>query len=238
MLKSKPNELKTKTLNFLVTECKEVEVNGVSCFEFKGHASTFGDIDLGDDVCTSGCFEESLIKRTPKLLWQHKMSEPLGVFKACREDDKGLYVEGVMPKEDTFVSGRVVPQMKVGSINSMSIGYNTVDSEIIKSEDGRMVRLLKKVDLWEISLVTFPMNENAEVTDIKGNDDSLPYKNILEVSKLLKTKFTKSESDDIIFSIKKLCSCNESKVNPCNEEILTSELEAYFAELKKLKKEI
>ena len=139
-------------------------------FQFEGHASTFGNVDLGDDVIERGAFTESLKKRMPKLLWQHDMREPLGIFIEAFEDAKGLFVRGKMPKDDKFVSERVIPQMKIGSITSMSIGFSVNDFEL---KDG--IRILKALNLFEASLVTFPMNEQATVTGMKA---ATPFKDL------------------------------------------------------------
>ena len=81
----------------------------------------------------------------------------------AREDAKGLFVKGIMPKDDTFVSGRVIPQMKSGSVSDMSIGFMIKDYDI---KEG--VRYLKEVSLLETSLVTIPMNPEANVTGFKN----------------------------------------------------------------------
>jgi len=120
-------------------------------FYFEGFASTFGNTDLGDDVVVAGAFTESLAKRKPKLLWQHDMDDPLGVFTAVEETPQGLKVTGKMPKADTLVAGRVMPQMKVGSVDSMSIGFSLGSSDWYM-KDG--IRYITKATLWEISLVT------------------------------------------------------------------------------------
>lgn len=138
---------------------------------FEGYASTFGNRDYGDDIVMSGAFLETIAelmasKRTGKLpaLWQHDTEVPVGSYTEFREDGHGLFVKGRLPKADTFVSGRVVPQMKAESVTCMSIGYSTLDYVI---EGG--VRLLKKLKLWEISLVTTPMNPMAHITGLKSN---------------------------------------------------------------------
>jgi len=146
-------------------------------FIFEGYASTFGNVDLGDDVVVSGAFTETVAelmasKKTGKLpaLWQHDCDEPVGSYTDLREDSRGLFVKGRLPKADTFVSGRVVPQMKAESISSMSIGYGVVDYAI---ESGK--RLLKKLKLYEISLVTMPMNPEAVITDMKS---AVPFQDL------------------------------------------------------------
>lgn len=150
-------------------EVKEITEDG-DYFIFEGYASTFGNVDRGLDVVMPGAFLETIAElmssaKAGKLpaLWQHNSDMPIGSYTEFREDSHGLFVKGRLPKSDTFVSGRVVPQMKVGSISCMSIGYSTLDYII---EAG--VRVLKKLKLWEISLVTTPMNPLAEITGFKS----------------------------------------------------------------------
>ena len=129
-------------------------------FYFEAYLSTFGNKDRGDDVVERGAFIESLKVHTPILLAFHNTDEPAGIFESLVEDEVGLFVKGKMPKRDTYVSGRLIPQMLIGSIKFMSIGYS------VWEQDGSMeisngVRHLKKVFLWEGSLVTIPMNDQA-----------------------------------------------------------------------------
>lgn len=130
---------------------------------FEGLASTFGNKDFGDDVIEHGAFTETLKKITPTILWQHDMRDPIGMPMTLEEIQEGLFVKARMPKEDTLVSGRVAPQMRVGSIKSMSIGFSVEEFEI---KDG--IRFIQKLTLWEISLVTLPMNNKAKVTNFKS----------------------------------------------------------------------
>jgi hypothetical protein len=158
--------------NLMFVEMKEMKFGEIEdkatnskYFEFEGYLSTFGNKDLGDDICVQGCFADSLKERTPKLLFQHDWNQPVGIFTECREDQKGLFVKGKMPLEDTTVSGKIAPQMKIGSINSMSIGYRTKVAEY-DHETG--IRKLIKVDLWEGSIVTLPMNPEARIEFVKS----------------------------------------------------------------------
>ena len=137
-------------------------------FYFEGYASTFNDVDNHDDMVVRGAFVDSLQIKMPVMLWQHDQTMPIGVYMEAREDEHGLYVKGKMPKEDTFVCGRVMPQMKVGSVRKMSIGYYAIEREY-KGD----IRVLKKVMLEEISLVTLPSNENADVVSMKSLKDVL-----------------------------------------------------------------
>ena len=138
---------------------------------FEGYASTFNNVDRGLDAVMPGAFRETINElmasnRAGKLpaLWQHDTEMPVGSYTELREDTRGLFVRGRLPKSDTFVSGRVIPQLKAESVTCMSIGYSTLDYVI---EAG--VRLLKTLKLWEISLVTTPMNPLAEITGLKSN---------------------------------------------------------------------
>ena len=141
-------------------EMKSFEEDG-DFFSFEGYLSTFGNEDRGGDVVNKGAFVDSLKEHMPSLLWMHKTDEPVGVFDSMVEDDIGLYVKGRMPKDDDFVLKRVMPQMKIGSIKSMSIGYSAYGKDGISYDKG--VRQLNKLFLWEGSLVTIPMNEMATI---------------------------------------------------------------------------
>lgn len=131
---------------------------------FEGYASTFGNVDAGYDVVMPGAFAQSLkVRPAPaiKMLWQHDPAQPIGVWHAVSEDTKGLHVKG------TLLIGQGVPRadearalMKAGVIDSMSIGFKTLEADFDKSG----VRQLKEIGLYEISLVTFPMNDQAVVT--------------------------------------------------------------------------
>lgn len=189
--KTKMQHLKTA---FNMTEKKTVNIDGTDYFTFKGYASTFGNIDRDDEVMTSGCFRKFLSEHTPSMLWQHKMSEPLGVYTVVREDEKGLYVEGQMPLDDDFVRGRVMPQMKAGSVRAMSIGF-TVDEYTYNKEQDLVY--FNEVKLWEISLVTIPANAQAVVTSVKSLEEVASIK---ELNQLLKMYGISDRKCNIIIS--------------------------------------
>lgn len=174
-------------------------------FHLKGYASTFGNVDHGKDIVMKGAFLNSIEKfnqgtKKVKVLWQHNHKEPIGVPILLKEDSKGLYIEAKMPKADSFINGRVVPQIKIGSVDSMSIGYRIDEDEI---KDG--VRFLKQIDLMEFSLVTTPMNDQAVITSFKSIDvEELDKINIRTLEKQLVNgvKFSKNASKKLIFLIK------------------------------------
>jgi HK97 family phage prohead protease len=131
---------------------------------FEGYASVFGIVDQGMDVVERGAFSNSLGKRRVKMLWQHDMAQPIGVWDEIREDQRGLFVRGRLLK-DVNKGREAMALMRAGAIDSMSIGYRTL--EALPSGDG-IGRKLKEVDLYEISLVTFPMLPDAKVTAVKS----------------------------------------------------------------------
>lgn len=133
---------------------------------FEGYASVFGVVDQGMDMVERGAFAKTLGTRKVKMLWQHEMDKPIGVWDEIREDDKGLFVRGRLIPE--VEKGReAMALLKAGAIDSMSIGYRTMEAEA-STANGRGVRKLTEIDLFEISLVTFPMLPDAKVTDVKS----------------------------------------------------------------------
>mgnify|MGYP001160640360 FL=1 len=131
---------------------------------FSGYGSVFGVIDSYKEIVAQGAFSESLQKRTPAMLWQHRSSEPIGVYSAIREDQTGLYVEGRLALKTTR-GAEAYELLKMGAISGMSIGFKTREDSYDRVTD---VRTLKKVDLWEVSLVTFPANESARISGVKS----------------------------------------------------------------------
>lgn len=134
---------------------------------FAGYASLFGRTDLGRDMVMRGAFAASLRKRGPagiKMLYQHDALQPIGVWDEIREDDRGLFVKGRLTT-GVARAREVLSLMRAGALDGLSIGYRTVRGRT----DGKSgVRQLLEVDLWEISVVTFPMLPEARVEAVKG----------------------------------------------------------------------
>lgn len=148
---------------FTALDLKSVADDG----RFEGYASVFGAEDLGRDVVAAGAFRETLQRRGAagvRLLFQHDPGQPIGVWEELREDGRGLYAKGrLMP--DVVRAREVLSLMRAGAIDGLSIGF--------KAERGRRdqrsgVRRLEKVDLWEISVVTFPMLPEARIRNVKA----------------------------------------------------------------------
>lgn len=153
---------------------------------FVGYASRFNVVDQGGDMVRPGAYAKSIAgQKSVKLLWQHDAAQPIGVWTSISEDEKGLRVEGRLALET--VKGRETHAlMKMGAIEGLSIGYRTKDADII---DG--IRHLKEIDLWEISVVTFPMEDGSGVDAVKSSaqimraakdGDFAPLKKSVEVA--------------------------------------------------------
>lgn len=129
----------------------------------EGYASLFGASDTGGDVVSKGAYAASLARSMKqghkvKMLWQHDPAQPIGVWDEVREDDRGLWVKGRIL--DVTQKGREAAALIAAeAIDGLSIGYRTVKST--KNDKGQ--RLLTELELWEVSLVTFPMLPTARV---------------------------------------------------------------------------
>ncbi|MDD3029970.1 MAG: HK97 family phage prohead protease [Alphaproteobacteria bacterium] len=135
---------------------------------FTGYASVFGELDDQNEIVAAGAFTRSLAKwrrqaRMPALLWMHDPTQPIGVWQSIREDANGLFVEGRLAVR-TQKGGEAYELLKLGALTGLSIGYRVVRS---RPDATRRARILTDVDLFEISLVTFPANDAARVADVK-----------------------------------------------------------------------
>ena len=141
---------------------------------FEGYGSVFGNKDLGNDVIESGAFTKSLKRRKPqnvKLLYQHKSDMPIGVFDEIREDDHGLVVKGRLALK-TQAGAEAYELLKMGALDGLSIGFRVNPKEVSYDKRGNKL-IIKEVDLMEVSLVTFPMNPQATVRSVKGEEISI-----------------------------------------------------------------
>ena len=153
----------------------ESEVKSDAKGIFTGYGSIFGNEDQGNDIVQKGAFTKSLAERPAskvKMLFQHKTDEPIGVFTEIYEDQKGLFVKGQLAM-GTQKGRETYELLKMGALDGMSIGFKADPQKQGYNENKRGIRTLKEVDLMEISLVTFPMNEEAMVQSVKGNSKSI-----------------------------------------------------------------
>lgn len=214
--KLKSVDLEEKDLQIEIKSSSEDSDN----FYFEGYASIFGNVDGEGDVVTKGAFSRTLREynllgqaNERPILWQHDTNNVIGKAVLC-EDETGLKFKGVLPKADVFVAGRVIPQLKVGSIKTMSFGFKTVERYYKNSN-----RHLVDVELYEISVVSIPCNNGARIENVKNRDlkdvDFSTFQSVTDISRFLKEKgFSKSETDGIVFTLKRML---EDKPKACNE---------------------
>jgi len=141
----------------------------VEGMKVEGYASVFGHPDRGGDVVQPGAYAASLQElkregRKVKMLWQHDPAQPIGVWDEVREDRRGLFVRGRLLR-DVARGREAAALVEAGAIDGLSIGYRTKRA----ARDGAGRRLLHELELWEVSLVTFPMLAEARVGQ-KGDD--------------------------------------------------------------------
>jgi HK97 family phage prohead protease len=139
--------------------------------EIAGYASLFGTADQGGDVVQRGAYGGSLGRlatagRAVKMLWQHDPTRPIGVWDEVREDAKGLFVRGRLLLE-VQAAREAHALLRAGAIDGLSIGYRT-----LRAEKSAGQRLLHEIELWEVSLVTFPMLPEARVQTSVSDDEA------------------------------------------------------------------
>lgn len=142
-------------------DIKSLSLDGL----FEGYASLFNKEDLGHDIVMPGAFRETIRERGPsgvKMLFQHDPTQPIGLWLKLQEDARGLYVRGRLLSEIARAR-EVLALMRSGAVDGLSIGFRMVKG----ARDRAGVRRLEKIDLWEISVVTFPMQPDARVSGLK-----------------------------------------------------------------------
>lgn len=155
---------------------------------FEGYGSVFSVIDSVGDVVAPGAYAATLAQHAsdgtrPKGLWQHDPSRPVLTWLEMREDERGLWCKGRLIL-DVQQAREAHALMKAGELDGLSIGFEATEVEFARPEDyeakygsplppmawmaaGQQVRVLKAVDLWEVSLVTFPACAPARLTSVK-----------------------------------------------------------------------
>jgi hypothetical protein len=167
------------TRKILPVRLSELGVDG-----FEGYASLFGARDGIGDIVAPGAFAASLRRRGAagvRMLYQHFAYEPIGVWDEIREDARGLHVRGHLVMEVERARD-VAALLREGALGGLSIGFKTVRA---RKDSVSGTRTLQEVDLWEISVVTFPLLEAANVTAVGGKTNALAQQ-IRDVTQLLK----------------------------------------------------
>ena len=139
--------------------------------QFEGYASLFGVADGAGDLMAPGAFTKSLRTRglsRIRMLYQHFAHEPIGVWEEIREDARGLYVRGRLTTD--IERGRdVLALLKDGALDGLSIGFKT---KAARRDPATGARTLIEIELWEVSVVTFPLLEGSAVTAIGAKGDA------------------------------------------------------------------
>lgn len=170
---------------------------------FEGYGSVFGEVDSYNDIVARGAFVESLRDleskgRKPALLWQHRPDMPIGVYEEVREDDKGLFVRGRLlrgvPEAD-----KAIALLRGGAISGLSIGFRAREWSYDKDTD---ILTHTKVDLWEVSLVTFPACDPARVSSVKAMAEG--WDSLADAEAALREHYSRREATAIVASIKSL----------------------------------
>lgn len=184
-------DLKIKDVTF---EVKTVNDDGL----FSGYCSVFNVVDSYGDVVKKGAYAETIKDwqakgKMPPILWQHNRSEVIGVWTKLHEDEHGLYGEGRLLVNDVARAKEAHALMKHGAIDGLSIGYRV--KKWSYNEDDEVLELLE-IDLKEVSVVTFPANEdslidNVKSTLMKGKLPTLPeFEKFLREAGFSKTQAT------------------------------------------------
>jgi Escherichia/Staphylococcus phage prohead protease len=131
-----------------------------SGWRISGYASVFGIVDESRDIIAPGAFAKSLAKRGPKsvrMLFQHDPGQPIGAWDVVREEARGLYVEGRLAP-GSIKAAEIAALLRAGAIDGLSIGFRAVKA---RRDAAKRTRRLIEIDLWEVSIVTFPMQPLA-----------------------------------------------------------------------------
>ena len=156
--------LAQRETKFAPVNVQDIKLDG----SFSGYASVFGVVDQGNDMVVQGAFASSLKNRKTnavRMLFQHDPDEPIGCWKKIVEDEKGLYVKGKITR-GVRRSEEVLELMRAGALDGLSIGFKTKRARV---NPATKIRTILAADLWEISIVTFPLLEEARVETVKSS---------------------------------------------------------------------
>lgn len=169
----------------------------------EGYGSVFGEKDSYDDVIAPGAFVNSLKQHKandtmPAMLWQHDGAKPIGIWTEMAEDSKGLRIKGQLALETTL-GKEAHALLKLGALNGLSIGFMSKQWNYDRETD---IRTLTELDLWEVSLVTFPANGKARVTSVKAADDMAVPKDAERI--LRDAGFSKSDATAFVSRVMRM----------------------------------
>ena len=189
-------------------EVKGVDDDGV----FTGYGSVFGNVDSYKEIVAPGAFAESLAAwkesgRLPPVLWQHRSGEPVGPHLEMREDAHGLLTRGQLLVNDVVRAKEARALMKAKAVNGLSIGFVTREDSVDKVTG---IRTLTKVDLWEVSIVTFPANPQAQISSVKSTIEA--FETLAEAERHLRDVggFSKAQAVAFVAKVKALSGRSDS----------------------------
>jgi uncharacterized protein len=141
--------------------------------EFSGYASTFGSVDLGGDVVEKGAYKKTLKESQGRIpiLDHHDPTRQIGWNIGAHEDDRGLFVRGLLDLNVNTARERhslMKMAQNIGGRTGLSIGFRTIKEE--PDQNRPNIRRLKEIQLMEYSVVTFPMNQQAGVISVKAKE--------------------------------------------------------------------
>jgi HK97 family phage prohead protease len=145
--------------------CVSLDVKSLKDRELEGLGAVFRNRDLGGDIIAPGAFAKTLKQPTQKvrpMLWMHKPDQVIGRWDSMKESDDGLFVKGILA--DTDLGNEIHTLLKMEAVRGLSIGYEVNDY----GYDKNGARILKEIDLWEVSVVSMPMNPLATITHVKS----------------------------------------------------------------------
>lgn len=146
----------------------------------KGYGAIFGNRDAHGDIITQGAFDETLKKQDVsdiKMLYQHNMSRIPGIWTKIKADSVGLAVEGQLFPVEHSLAKDVRIEVASKALDGLSIGFITVQEHFDREFNSNM---LTELDTKEVSLVTFPANNLARISEIKTKHDLALYKRHIE----------------------------------------------------------
>ena len=169
----------------------------------EGYGSVFGVRDSYDDVIAGGAFAGSIKAHKsegtmPAMLWQHDASQPIGIWTDMTEDAKGLHIKGKLAL-DTVKGKEAHALLKMGALNGLSIGFVSKQWAYDRETD---VRTLTEIELWEVSLVTFPANEKARITNVKSAAELAAPKDAERI--LRDAGFSKSDATALVSRVMRM----------------------------------
>ena len=178
----------------------------------EGYGSVFGVRDNYDDVIAKGAFVQSLNDHKaagtmPAMLWQHDADKPIGIWTEMVEDEKGLRIKGQLALE-TVKGKEAHALLKMGALNGLSIGFMSKEWAYDRDTE---VRTLTAIDLWEVSLVTFPANEKARVTNVKSAEEMATPKDAEKV--LRHAGFSKSDATAFVSRVMRMGEARSDSAN-------------------------